>query len=199
VFKDNTYDHSESAYDGTRAYLNPPYMHISPSWIFHLKLAPPNEPRTFTSGHTLRLALFICQLCLIAPYSPQTDSPELVDADISTRYVLALYWATITVTTMGYGDITPATHEVRVPTHTPPPHRFQSNMTADPGVMERRRGVAKHKHGTATLQSLRVKPTSPLSVRVQLPRLPPCAGPFPSSHTNSCPFVSHSHFPFIIS
>ncbi len=50
---------------------------------------------------------------LCDPRSPPTFlSPELAESDINTRYVVALYWATITVTTMGYGDITPATHEV---------------------------------------------------------------------------------------
>ena len=51
---------------------------------------------------------------VLVPQIPLSNvfSPELAESDINTRYVLALYWATITVTTMGYGDITPATHEV---------------------------------------------------------------------------------------
>ncbi|MCZ8343937.1 MAG: ion transporter [Leptospira sp.] len=39
-------------------------------------------------------------------------SPEfLADSDITTRYIRALYWSLTTLTTIGYGDITPVTNE----------------------------------------------------------------------------------------
>jgi voltage-gated potassium channel len=40
--------------------------------------------------------------------------PSMVDADQWTQYITSLYWAIVSVTTMGYGDIMPVTHVERM-------------------------------------------------------------------------------------
>ena len=39
---------------------------------------------------------------------------ELVDSDEYSRYIVALYWATVSLTTMGYGDVVPANTSERL-------------------------------------------------------------------------------------
>lgn len=35
------------------------------------------------------------------------DSHGILDSDMFTKYTASIYWATVTCTTVGYGDITP--------------------------------------------------------------------------------------------
>ena len=39
---------------------------------------------------------------------------ELVDSDVYSRYIVSLYWATVSLTTMGYGDVVPANTSERL-------------------------------------------------------------------------------------
>jgi hypothetical protein len=60
-----------------------------------------------------------CMLIIVASLEPDENwlhhyNPSLQDADNWTRYITSLYWATVSVTTMGYGDIMPVTHLERM-------------------------------------------------------------------------------------
>jgi voltage-gated potassium channel Kch len=60
-----------------------------------------------------------CVATLVLAADPDNNwllhyNPALADAPDGVRYTTALYWATVSVTTMGYGDIVPVTHAERI-------------------------------------------------------------------------------------
>jgi hypothetical protein len=61
-----------------------------------------------------------CLFTMILAAEPEGDNwlasygADLPAADTATRYVVALYWAMVSITTMGYGDVVPVTHVERI-------------------------------------------------------------------------------------
>ncbi len=67
---------------------------------------------------TFRLGFFIYWTALFAHWVAcgwiKLNPKFLADADMTTRYIRSLYWSVTTLTTIGYGDITPTTNEQTV-------------------------------------------------------------------------------------
>ena len=66
-------------------------------------------------SHTMGCAFaMMLQLDLDENWLSNYRGGELIDSDEYSRYVVSLYWATISLTTMGYGDVVPANTSERL-------------------------------------------------------------------------------------
>ena len=100
-----------------KLFKNHRYMEVAVSYL-HLS---PDQRQVISSLIRMVFLLHIvgCSFAIVALLSGQSymiswiNGLGIDDESVSTRYIAACYWAVVTISTVGYGDITP-TNETEV-------------------------------------------------------------------------------------